>query len=94
MTKEHRIIFGLSDLKNFRVVCRNCKGGTTYPVSAEKSYLTDHCPHCKTQFSLGSDKGVIDKLVGAMQSVLANDDSLKVDLEFEMEDQPSEEPEK
>ena len=33
-------------------------------------------------------------LVEAMQSVLANDDSLKVDLEFEMEDQPSEEPEK
>ena len=94
MTKEHRIIFGLSDLKNFRVVCRNCKGATTYPVSAKKSYLTDHCPHCKTQFSLGSDKGVIDKLVEAMQSVLANDDSLKVDLEFEMEDQPSEEPEK
>ena len=94
MTKETRIIFGLSDLKNFRVVCRKCKGGTTYPVSAEKNYLTDHCPHCKTQFGFGSDKGVIDKLVGAMQSVLANDDSLKVDLEFEMKDQPSEKPEK
>ena len=27
VTKEHRIIFGLSDLKSFRFVCRKCKGG-------------------------------------------------------------------
>ena len=94
VTKETRIIFGLSDLKNFRFVCRKCKGGTTYPVSAEKSYPTDQCPHCKTQFGFGEDKGVIDNLVGAMQAVIANYDSLMVDLKFEMEDQPSEQPEK
>ena len=65
-----------------------------YPVSAEKSYPTDKCPHCGTQFCFGGGSGIVDKLVEAMQTVLANDDSLKVDLEFEMEDQPSEEPKK
>ena len=94
VTKEHRIIFGLSDLKSFRFVCRKCKGGTMYPVSAEKSYPTDQCPHCKTQFGFGAGEKTVDKLIEAMQKVIANDDNLKVDLKFEMEDQSSEEPEK
>ena len=95
MTKETRIIFGLSDIKNLRFVCRKCKGETLYPVSAEKGYPTDQCPHCGTQFSFGAKTGpgIIDKLVVAIQTVIANDDSLKVELKFEMVDQPNEEPE-
>ena len=90
MTQESRIIFGLSDLKSFRFVCRKCKGGTIYPVSAKKSYPTDKCPHCGTQFCFGEGSGIVDKLVEAMQNVLANNESLKVDLKFEMEDESGE----
>ena len=90
MTKEHRIIFGLFDLKSVRLICRKCKGGTMYPVSAQTSYPTDRCPHCSTPFGFGAGEKIVDKLFEAMQAVMANDDSLKVDLEFEMEDQPSE----
>ncbi len=96
MTKEQRIIFGLSDLKNLRFVCRKCKGETLYPVSAEKSYPTNQCPHCKTQFGFSKEtgSGIIDKLVETMQAVIANDHNLAVELKFEMEDQTSEKPEK
>ena len=61
-----------------------------YPVSAEKRYPTDQCPHCSTPFGFGTGEQILDRLIGAMQAVIANDDRLKVDLEFELEDQPSE----
>ena len=51
-------------------------------------------PTLRDSICFGGKSGIVDKLVVAMQTVLANDDNLKVDLEFEMEDQPSEEPEK
>ena len=89
MTKEHRILFLLSDLKNLRLVCRQCEGEILYPIYADQRiHPPDHCAHCNAH--LGMVRGVnsvIGEFLTAMQKVMANDESLKVGIKFEIDDE-------
>ena len=90
MTKEHRILFELSDLNNVRIVCRKCGGETLFPVSGERRYPPDRCPHCGESLGIVRAIDPVGKFIAAMQGLVANESNLKVKLKFEMEDESDE----
>ena len=85
MTKETHLVFELSDLKNLRITCRNCKGSILCPISDEKRAHANECPHCGGEIGLARTENAAAKFVEAMRMILAKDDGLKVDLKFEIE---------
>ena len=89
MTKEQRILFRLSDLKNIRLVCRQCEGEILYPISSERMIQPpDNCVHCTAPLGMFREvNSVVGKFLFSMQEVMANDQSLKIDITFEIDDE-------
>ncbi len=93
MTREQRILFELSDLRRVRLVCRRCDGEISYPVHSERGpvYPPDYCTHCNAPLgTVRGENSLVGKFLFAMQQVMANDETLKVGLKFEMEDEGGE----
>ena len=86
MTKEHRILFELSDLKAIRLVCRECKDEVLYPIAGQRVFPPDNCPSCQAQMSKGSN-ALVGQLLRYIYEVVEKDEAMTVGLKFEMYDE-------
>ena len=87
MTKEQRIVFGLSDIKSIRLMCRKCEEPTYF--SLKKSTTAPHnCPHCKEQWILADNSIKELKFVSRFRELVKDLDNgeLLAEIQFEIED--------
>ena len=53
MAKKTRIVFGVTDLIAFRVVCEECGGEAAFSFSADLPNAPDRCPWCRHFWEVG-----------------------------------------
>ena len=95
MTKEQRILFGLSEIKHIRIKCErpNCKEETLFSTTGH-ALIPTSCPYCNSPWSDGRDRIHEIEFVALIREEIERQESSKIKIRLEIEDLPSEKPEK
>ena len=95
MTKEQRILFGLSDIKHIRIKCEqpNCKEETLFSTTGE-TLIPRSCPYCNSPWDNGRERIHELDFVALIREEIKRQESSQTRIRMEIEDLPSEEPEK
>ena len=95
MTKEQRILFGLSDIKHIRIKYgeSNCGGEALFSTTS-KTLIPAICPHCNSSWMDGCLLIPELHFVTLIRDEIMRQESSRIKIRLEIEDLHSEEPEK
>ena len=91
MTQERKIVFELGDIARIRVLCAECGGEVTIPVSQggrDKGATPPEriCPYCNVPWVPPHDRLLEYNLVRVMRQLAGSEDVRPVRLRFEIDD--------
>ena len=95
VTKEQRILFGLSDIKHIRIKCNkpNCGEETLFSTTGH-ALIPQGCPYCNRPWHDGQKRIHELEFVALIREEIERQESSQIKIRLEIEDLHSEEPEK
>jgi hypothetical protein len=84
MTIEHVLVFGIGDIRGFRVECAKCRTSITYDRE-ERFRIPPACPSCREPFETRERPRLLEQLEHVVQQLQALEEDVPVRLRFQID---------
>jgi hypothetical protein len=84
MTVQHLLVFGVTDIRAFRVECTKCGTAVTYERD-QRFRILPSCPSCQEQFDTRQRPRLVETLESLVHQLQSVDDDGPVRLRFQID---------